>query len=229
MATKQAKTLYIIGGGKGGVGKSMLTMALLDYLLSEAKNERVTLVETDPANPDVYKSYEKVKSVGHKLIALDSEQGWINLLNDLPELIKDPVIVNTAAGASAALMQHMPMLFDAQKELGFDLRMFWPINRQRDSLVLLNEVLNAMPNIHTTVVRNTYFGGADKFVLFDESKVKDRVQQVMDLPELNDRVTDQLINKRLPLDSGNELAFGDRIALQRFRAACAEALKAAGV
>ena len=45
-----------IGGSKGGVGKSMTTMAALDYLLSEGS--RVVLVECDNANPDVYRAYQ---------------------------------------------------------------------------------------------------------------------------------------------------------------------------
>ena len=47
-------SIYLVSGAKGGVGKSLVTMALLDYL-----GEKTALLETDITNPDVGKSYKK--------------------------------------------------------------------------------------------------------------------------------------------------------------------------
>ena len=47
--------IYWIGGSKGGVGKSMMTVVVLDYLLEQG--EKVLLVECDTSNPDVWKAY----------------------------------------------------------------------------------------------------------------------------------------------------------------------------
>jgi MinD superfamily P-loop ATPase len=41
----QSKNIYWVGGGKGGVGKSMLALASLDYLVG--RGEQVLLVECD--------------------------------------------------------------------------------------------------------------------------------------------------------------------------------------
>ena len=49
--------IYWIGGSKGGVGKSLMTVATLDYLL--ARGDDVFLVECDTSNPDVWKAYEE--------------------------------------------------------------------------------------------------------------------------------------------------------------------------
>jgi len=43
-----SKHIYLVGGSKGGVGKSMVTMALIDYL--ECSGESVVLIETDTSN-----------------------------------------------------------------------------------------------------------------------------------------------------------------------------------
>jgi cellulose biosynthesis protein BcsQ len=43
--------IYYIGGSKGGVGKTLLSFALADYLLNQERN--VLLVDTDTDNPDV--------------------------------------------------------------------------------------------------------------------------------------------------------------------------------
>jgi Mrp family chromosome partitioning ATPase len=50
-----AKPIYVVGGSKGGVGKSLVAMALT-HLLSE-KGEKVFVIDADTSNPDVFKSY----------------------------------------------------------------------------------------------------------------------------------------------------------------------------
>ncbi len=47
--------IYYIGGSKGGVGKSIVAFAFIDYLIG--KGIKVLLVETDNSNPDVYKTH----------------------------------------------------------------------------------------------------------------------------------------------------------------------------
>ena len=48
-AENDSGRIYWIGGSKGGVGKSMMTLATLDYLLE--RGEKVVLVECDTSNP----------------------------------------------------------------------------------------------------------------------------------------------------------------------------------
>ncbi len=45
-----AKRIYLIGGSKGGVDKSLVTMATVDYL--QECGESVLLIESDTNNPD---------------------------------------------------------------------------------------------------------------------------------------------------------------------------------
>ncbi len=49
------KPVYIIGSNKGGVGKSLLAMALLDYFSQVEQN--CFLVETELRLMDVHRSY----------------------------------------------------------------------------------------------------------------------------------------------------------------------------
>ena len=44
--------IIMVGGSKGGTGKSTVCSAVLDYLESQGKEP--VLIETDTANPDVY-------------------------------------------------------------------------------------------------------------------------------------------------------------------------------
>ena len=49
-----SNTIFLVGGGKGGVGKSLMSMALLDFLHTSGR--RPYLVETDTSVPDVFKT-----------------------------------------------------------------------------------------------------------------------------------------------------------------------------
>ncbi len=71
--------IFLVGGGKGGVGKSMLSMALLDYLRS-AENAPL-LIETDTSAPDVWKAYKN--DVDNQCIDLEQKDGWLELLDVL--------------------------------------------------------------------------------------------------------------------------------------------------
>ena len=44
-----AGRIFWVGGSKGGVGKSMMTVAMMDHLLEQAT--KVLLVECDTSNP----------------------------------------------------------------------------------------------------------------------------------------------------------------------------------
>ena len=45
-------SVFYVGGSKGGVGKSLFSFALVDYLLD--RNTNILLVDTDTDNPDVF-------------------------------------------------------------------------------------------------------------------------------------------------------------------------------
>ena len=70
--------IFYVGGSKGGVGKSKLTFALIDYLLNDGK--QVVLLESDTSNPDVYKAHHQHENgmLVCKEIDLDISDGWIS-------------------------------------------------------------------------------------------------------------------------------------------------------
>ena len=114
---------------RGGVGKSKLAFALIDYLLDEGKP--VLLLESDTSNPDVYKAHRQYEndmpSCGE--VDLDSSEGWMDLLNAADELSSHCLVINSAA-RSGVVRETLP-------ELNKNLVTFWVINRQRDSVELL--------------------------------------------------------------------------------------------
>ena len=49
-------SVFYVGGSKGGVGKSLFSFALVDYLLD--RNTNILLVDTDTDTPDVLKMHK---------------------------------------------------------------------------------------------------------------------------------------------------------------------------
>ena len=213
--------IIMVGGSKGGTGKSTVCSAVLDYLESQGKEP--ILIETDTANPDVYKAY---KPNGRTTaIELDTSEGWIDLVNFADKNRGRPLVINTAARNLTAVSKFGKTLESTLSELDRELVTLWTINRQRDSLELMADYLEALPvnerhALH--VVRNLHFGEADKFQLYNESETRKRVEaaggKTIDFPDLADRVADDLVTKRLTIRrASTELPIGNRAELLRWR------------
>jgi hypothetical protein len=215
--------IIVVGGGKGGVGKSMVTMAGVDALRSSA--HETIYVETDDSNPDVYKAVEK--EVPSEICNLDDEAGYVRLGGIIESHTEAYIVINTAARATDSLIKHSGILHDVAHELNRELVMVWPVNRQRDSLELLRQFLDGSePYSAVFGLLNTYFGPAEKFTRYLSSKLKDRVTGTITFPELNDLVADKLTDNRLATWNADEkLTIAERSVLRRFRDASRAALQ----
>ncbi len=211
--------LYFIGGSKGGVGKSFLSMALADYL-TQFKGRKIILIESDTSNPDVGKTFTQNDDVEVLSLSLDNADGWIELVNSCEGSNRD-LVVNSAARSGEAVEKFGDTLIGSLDELHMQLVSFWVINRQRDSIELLKKYMDIVPGeLH--VVRNTFYGEPQKFELFNNSKTKIEAEKrgvTIDLPDLADRVTDDLYSKRLSIVKAIEtMPLGNRAELKRWRA-----------
>ena len=214
--------IIIVGGGKGGVGKSTVTIGVVDMLLSTG--QKVVLVESDDSNPDVYKAINALTK--SEICNLDTEEGYIKLCNLIEEAKDAYVVVNTAARATNGLLKHGGILVDTARELNRDLVMLWPINRQRDSLELLAEFLGTSEGYKGVyAIKNTYFGEPSKFARYDNSKIKGKVTDTFNFPELNDLLSDKLNDKRWSLSNAEGLSIAERSVLQRYRNAIKDVLE----
>lgn len=223
--------MYYVGGSKGGVGKSKLSFALIDYLITLEK--KVLLLETDTSNPDTYKTHhphEKDNMIC-KIIDLDVSEGWIKLVNYADEFPEHVAVINSAARSNTGIKKYGEMLRETLSELDRELVTFWMLNRQRDSLELLRGFLNAFPDALIHACRNMYFGAPEKFELYNKSKAHEIIGKkgkTLDFPDLADRVADKLYSDRLPVWIAlAEFPLGDRVELRRWRQKCAEMFQAA--
>lgn len=209
---------YIIGGSKGGVGKSFLSIGLVDFL-TEYKEKKICLIETDTSNPDVAKIFHNEENIEIKPISLDKIDGWIELINILEKSQSD-VVINTAARSIDGIKNFSPALTSVLDELKLELCSFWVINRQRDSLELLKEYSKMITGtLH--VVRNNYFGNLEQFDLYNSSALAKELSargKTLDFPDLADRVADDIYSKRLSIQKAlTEMPLGNKAELKRWR------------
>lgn len=212
------KPIFIVGGSKGGVGKSTTSIGLIDTL--QERFEEILLIESDTSNPDVWKMYKD--EVKNELIDLDDANGWIDLVNVCDKHPDAVVVVNTAARNNKGVTAYGETLNNTLAELKRKLVTLWVINRQRDSLELLKEYMEGLPESTIHVIRNGYFGEERKFELYNTAKIKKAVEdaggQSLTLPDLADRVSDDLFSKRLSINAAlKELPLGNRAELTRWR------------
>lgn len=210
--------IIIVSGSKGGVGKSLTTMALLDYFSSNHKYQK--LIDADTHNPDVWRCYGRVTE--GEVVNLDDVEGWIHTINVCDASPFKAVVVNTPAQSNVAVAKHAPILLDSLRELGRPLITLWVINRQRDSLELLQDYMTHVSGRPVHVVCNGYFGEESKFELYKGSTIRETVKSLggksLFLPDLSDRVTDELYGKRTTLaEAAQQFKLGDRAELQRWR------------
>lgn len=109
--------IFIVGGSKGGVGKSMVATALIDHLSEQGQS--VLLIESDTSNPDVWKAH--AKATHSELIDLDKADGWIELVNVCDSNRDHVVVVNTAARNNAGVARYGQTLQSTLSELGREL------------------------------------------------------------------------------------------------------------
>ena len=196
-------------------------MAVVDFL---SCTDRVPfLVETDTSVRDVYKTYQS--ETGGELVNLDEREGWIELVNLVEGRPDSTFVINTGARNQTGISNFGKTLSKALPQLKRKLVVFWLIDRKRESLELLSDFLEAIPDAEVHVVRNMYLGTEKKFELFNGSKMRAAIEQnggrSLNFPEVADRVTDAMNKGRLTIaKAATELSLGDRMELERWRDDC---------
>ena len=212
--------IYMVGGGKGGVGKSIVSMALIDYLCEIGKD--CYLIETDTSNPDVFKSYGE--TIPSKILNLDKANGWIDLVNLCDEHRDKTIVINGAARSNDGVSKYGENLRGVLTDLDRSLITFWTINMQRDSVELLKQYMEVMEGTTIHVVRNGMFGDEDEFALYNSSGIRKAIEKQgksLTLGELAERVSRVLYNDRKTIAQAiAEMPIGNKAELLRWRGEC---------
>lgn len=209
------KVIYI-GGGKGGVGKSVESALALHCEL-EAGN-RPILIETDTANPDVFKAYQKDCECYR--YDIDDPDGWGLALNAIESAGDRPVIINSGARNQKTIEQYGDVLNELD-----DVTTLWVVNSELDSLILLTEYLKNIKQ-KICVIKNLHNAKPEHFVDFEKSKLKQNGIQSVFLPGAIPAVSRALKSERCPIHKLNEkLSFGDRLLAKKWLVSAPQSYK----
>jgi hypothetical protein len=224
---KMKGTIFMAGGSKGGVGKSIVCAALVDYL-SAIRGEKVYLIESDTSNPDVGRTYFKTVDGAQRIpgaaFDLDNAEGWVNLIDAAEQYPDHHIVVNSAARNGNGIASYIGLLADSLQDLKRQVVTFWVINRERDGLELCKKYMEMLSFGVLHIVCNGYYGELAKFQLYENSKLKSSVEaqgKSLYFHELNDMVCDIMRNNNISaaeaLEGRERFSLGKRTVLERWR------------
>lgn len=215
--------IFHITGFKGGVGKSLVSMSLVDALRQD--NIDCLLIDADTSNADVYKCYHN--TITCKDIDLDIAEGWIDLVNlcDDDENKNHSIVINGAARNNTGVINYSNILVSALPELKRNLITFFVINTERDSVELLLDYCEALPGQIIHVVRNTFFGDERYFEDYNKSNIRKDIEKSgglsLNFDKLAKRVSSELYSGRKPIETASVgMPLGNRAELIRWRSLC---------
>ena len=209
-------TIFYVGGGKGGVGKSITAITLVQFLIDRfGDSMAVHLIETDESNPDAGRIY-KGKIPVTNVILDEQEKGWIHMANVIEKSSGALFVINSAARSNMGIRKN-GRNFTAVLENGripYAFVSLWPMNRQKDSVVLLEEYLRYVTFGPVYPIRNNYFGKPEDFALYarylgESESLPHRVKKTLDFPALADIIADDFYTgrKTIPETMGDLGAF----------------------
>lgn len=209
-------SIEISHGDKGGVGKSLLTCARIDYLANKKGFDasKLIILDADPRNADVFRMYDGFKTFGSvERISLASKEDWMKFIDRIQ--VEQPkgydYILSLPAGIGGILSKEGAKFGDLVGKLGHDITMFWTIDRMPDSINLLKRALFDIGSKvkQTIVVKNLFFGDTESFTRWDNSYLRKLflLQGGIEanLPELHEWVIDQVIGDQLGEDDVKQI------------------------
>ena len=183
------KRIIFSDGGKGGVGKSFVSICLVDYLLK--LGEEPGVIESDTANPDVGRIFNQHAHCTTLFYDLKQPEDWLQFTVSLEEYADhiESFVINLPAGiVNANCLQDSIGPF---REMGYAITTLFTINRHIDSINLLGESLESGLLAHSDqriVVLNGSYGQESSFARFEASEIRQRLLamggSVLYLPEL---------------------------------------------
>jgi hypothetical protein len=167
--------LILVHGDKGGVGKSTLSRAVLDYLY---RKMRVPVVyDADSRNSQVYRFYKDTLPVNQLNLRIPG--AFDKILDKLAECKKTvdkySVFMDLPAQAGNDIEEALfEMRFvDALKSIQSRVTLLFVIGRSLDSVNALQIAADAFKDsADYVIVKNRFFGEPDHYSIYDSSSIR---------------------------------------------------------
>ena len=239
---KTNKKYIYVTGGKGGIGKSTFTLALVDYMSQQGK---VLLIDTDPVNADSSAAYKEgkdtnVRAIRAKVRAEDTSgqvdaSGLIETLNIADNEEAITIIVDAPAGDSTLLISAGKIITEACKQVGMESIFVWLVDStDRTPVNALHGAWEAIKDANKILIVKNYRKGTN-FDFFDNSKTIANINeaknvQTIDLPKIASRLEEHMrIDRMTWKEIATDTPIGNRVEGQRMRKAMHDTLKEIGL
>lgn len=225
-AMQQKTRLLVVHGDKGGVGKSVVAQALIDYLA--LANGKVAVIDSDTANPDVSRMFaDSVPSIRTNL-RNENSNGWMDVVDFVMDHIGYTIVLNTPSGIGEAMKSEMASFatFLANQENPVEMELWWVMNIQHDSVNLLNAAYKNYGQYFSKirVICNLFFTNGEKseygpYFLWHESPLKANIEKkngsTLYLPALHGRIVAKIYDpeKIMPFSQAVDAVFGEVLEL----------------
>lgn len=219
--------LILSDGDKGGVGKSFLAKALGDYCRRQGLP--VHYVETDTRNPDIYQVANKI--IPTERYDLRNDDGWAALAHLAEDCAAQENVIVSLPGGIGAQEQNYACFIQAMEEIGIEMRVFWVMNHEKDSVNLLKHRISQDKALAQSMVAvlNCFYDEA--FSIWNGSQTRNDFLgnggTEYALPCLAKRVTEHLARENKLLSEGMDTLHAyDRIVFRTWRKKLDEGLSA---
>lgn len=156
------KTIWLVAGNKGNVGKSVVAKALVEW--HQRRQLPLTVVDGDSESGDVLKAFRgRVESVSFDLGAAS---GWAQYADWLCDTKPDgQIITNLPDGVTEKTLMALERYRPAVEQFGYVNRALFVMNTLPDGLRLLPRLVKAVRYVYP--VKNLFFGRSAEFHFFD--------------------------------------------------------------
>lgn len=165
--------IHLVGGEKGGVGKSLVARLLAQYMIDNAIE--FLGFDSDRSHGALLRFYAGYSSP----ILIDKYESLDVIVEAATEKPERRILVDLAAQTDDHLMQWMDdsQLLEVAPEIGLDIRYWHVMDSGRDSVELLKRLLDKHGNrLRYTLVLNQLRG--DDFQILENSGEKLRAEQL---------------------------------------------------
>ena len=176
------KVVWLVGGNKGGVGKSVLAKSMVEWL--QRKIVPITIIDGDQHTPDVAAVFNG--TLPTKLFNLHEDAGWPNFTDYLCQNdIKGHIVANLPDSINETAIHFSERFNMLVQGYGYHVKVLFVINTLPDGLSLFAR----MANLYEVIpVKNLHFGRPYAFPHFDTAYGREHGEQTILFPAMNMRI-----------------------------------------
>lgn len=193
------KTIWLVCGNRGGVGKTLLALALVSCLMDVSRRQ-VAVLDGDGRSPDVFAAASrKVPARAADFRRLRpgdyddlNDRTYELMVNSLLRISTD-LVINTPDGTDDVLMKWFDTTLRFAEQSGATFKLLYIMNNRGSGLDMVPSMAKRFEFMFP--IRNLHFARPEGFTDFN-TQYADKFGQVFDFPELRSNEVAQLLDKQ---------------------------------